>query len=85
MKSQLEAWDTQIEHLDARTDIVLMKLEDRYYSLLQTLRAREEAIRGNLKELDAACEQCWESAKARLDKASSEMESALSMAAQELE
>ncbi|MEO6456883.1 MAG: hypothetical protein ABIO92_01205 [Chloroflexia bacterium] len=82
--SKLAGWDGEIEHLDARVDIILLQLEDKYYQLLRTLRAKEKAIRGNLEQLNAS-EDEWESIKSCVDQASSDMEHTLRIAASELQ
>ncbi len=84
VKCHLESWDGEIEHFDARADIILLKLEERYYELLRTLRTQEQGIRDNLLKLNAAGEDSWVSLKSCLDKASSDMEQTLSVAAREI-
>lgn len=79
-EARLVIWNDEIEHLDARVDIILLQLEDKYYQLLRTLRAKEQSIRDNLEQLDAA-EDGWASIKSRADRASSEMENTLRVAA----
>lgn len=82
-ESKLAGWDREIEHLDTRVDIILLQLEDKYYRLLRTLRAKEQSIRDNLEQLNAS-EEGWASIKSCVDRASSEMENTLRMAAHEL-
>lgn len=56
--AQAEEWDHEIEHLDARVDIILCQIEDRYYGLLRDLRARESAFRELLVSLHSANTSC---------------------------
>ncbi len=84
VKSQLAGWDDEIERFDARADIILMKLEERYYDLLRTLRTQEQSIRDNLCKLSTAGGESWVSVKSCLDRASSDLEHTLSVAAQEI-
>ncbi|HKP51347.1 MAG TPA: hypothetical protein VJ183_01700 [Chloroflexia bacterium] len=84
VKSQLAGWDDEIERFDARADIILMKLEERYYDLLRALRTQERSIRDNLYKLGTVSGDNWMSLKSCLDRASRDMEHVLSVAAQEI-
>ncbi len=84
VKRQLASWDGEIEHLDAKADIILLQLEDRYYTLLRTLRGKEKDIQTGLQQLKAADEADWQLLRPILDGASNEMQLALSTAEQEL-
>ena len=59
VKRHLAKWDGEIDHLDARADIILLQLEDRYYTLLRSLRGKEMEIKSGLQQLKAADETCW--------------------------
>jgi hypothetical protein len=84
VKTQLSAWHDEIERFGAQADIMLMKLEERYYGLLRTLRTQEKSIRDNLCKLNTAGSESWMSFKSCLDRAPSDMEHTLSTAAQEI-
>lgn len=84
VKRQLASWDGEIEHLDAKADIILLQLEDRYYTLLRTLRGKEKAIKTGLQQLKAADEDDWQLLRRFLDGASNDMKLALSRSEQEL-
>jgi len=47
-------WDAEIEHLEALTDLLLLNLEDRCYSLLNGLRGKEKQVRDALREVKVA-------------------------------
>ena len=60
LKRQLAGWDGETEHLDARADIILLQLEDKYYTLLRTLRGKEMEIKTGLQQLKAADGEDWQ-------------------------
>jgi len=84
VKRHLAKWDGEIDHLDARADIILLQLEDRYYTLLRSLRGKEMEIKSGLQQLNAADETCWRQLLPLLAGAASELERALTTAEQEL-
>ena len=84
VKRHLAKWDGEIDHLDARADIILLQLEDRYYTLLRALRGKEMEIKSGLQQLKAADETCWRQLLPVLAGAASELELALTTAEQEL-
>ena len=84
VKRQLAGWDGEIGHLDACADIKLLQLEDKYYTLLRTLRGKEREIWIRLQQLKAADEEEWQLLRPVLEGASNDMKIALSTAEQEL-
>lgn len=82
VKRQLASWDGEIEHLDAKADIILLQLEDKYYTLLRTLRGKEKEIESGLQQLKAADEEDWQLLRPVLEGASNDMKLALSTAEQ---
>jgi hypothetical protein len=85
VRSQLKVWDDEIDHLDARTDIILAQVEERYYSLLRSLRQKELAVRNCLNELGSADEQQWEVIRGELAKSTGDLKAALGEAIEEIE
>ena len=83
--SQLKVWDDEIEHLDARADIIMAQVEDRYYCLLKSLRARENEVRTRLEQLREAGDDHWEDLKADLLACTEEMKTALGHAVEEID
>ena len=53
LASQIKVWDDEIEHLEARVDIIMAQIEDRCYCLLKGLRTRENELKGQLASLRA--------------------------------
>jgi len=43
--SRVNAWDEEIDHLDARTDMLVARIEDEYYHLIGSLRSREQELK----------------------------------------
>ena len=87
IESQLRVWDDEIEHLDARADIVLAQIEDKYYNLIRCLRAKEKKLRQQLEESRATneSEAGWQETNALLANTAHEMKAAINLAAQEIE
>jgi hypothetical protein len=87
IESQIRVWDDEIEHLDARADIVLAQIEDRYYGVIKRLRAKERELRRRLEESRAFDEgdTNWRETSALLATTASEMRAAITRAAQEIE
>jgi S-adenosylhomocysteine hydrolase len=85
VKRQLASWDGEIEHLDAKADIILLQLEEKYYTLLRTLRGKEKEIMTGLQQLKAADEEAWQLLQPVLEVAANDMKLALSTAEQELQ
>jgi hypothetical protein len=83
--SQLKVWDDEIDHLDARADIIMAQVEDRVYCLLKSLRAKEHEVRARLEQLREADGEGWEDLKAELLARTEEMKFALGHAVEELE
>jgi hypothetical protein len=83
--SQLKVWDDEIEHLDARADIIMAQVEDRYYCLLRSLRAKEKEVRVRLEQLREAGDDCWEDLKADLLTQTEDMKAALGHAVEEID
>lgn len=83
--SQLKVWDDEIEHLDARADIIMAQVEDRYYCLLKSLRAREREVRVRLEQLREAGDGCWEDLRVDLLARTEDMKAALGDAVEEID
>lgn len=85
--SQVKVWDDEIEHLDARADIVMAQIEDRYYHILKLLRDKEKEIKQQLEALRAAeeCDATWQQISAALTCSTRDMKLALNHAAEEIE
>ncbi|MEO8289263.1 MAG: hypothetical protein ABI670_22885 [Chloroflexota bacterium] len=77
LASQLKVWDDEIEHLDARADIILAQVEDRYYCLLKSLRKKERELRESLRELRTSCDDDWEIIRENISRTTSEMKETL--------
>jgi hypothetical protein len=83
--SQLKVWDDEIHHLDARADIIMAQVEDRYYTLLKTLRTKEHDVRVRLEQLRECGDDCWEDLRADLLSRTEEMKAALGHAVEEID
>lgn len=83
-EAQLACWEAAIKHLDCRADILLLHLEDRYYSLLRVLREKECNVRAALCAVAASTYSTRTQAEAKLASAMAELQSALSEASLEL-
>lgn len=79
VESQLKAWDAEIEHLDARADMLIACFEEKYYSLLRRLRGKEEELRQQLVELRAVpdYDASWEHLQDQLARTADDMNLAL--------
>jgi hypothetical protein len=84
VESQLRVWDSEVEDLQTRVDIVLAQVEDRYYRVLRELRKQENKLRSDLRDLKLAPEDKWEEVRAGVANDAECMKQALARAAQEL-
>jgi hypothetical protein len=85
IESQIEEWDAEIEHLKARADLILTDIEERYYGVLRSLRAKERKIRESLRELHDSNGWAREEAIRRLEQATDDLKSALEAGPPELD
>jgi hypothetical protein len=83
--SQLKVWDDEIDHLDARADIIMAQVEDRYYCMLKSLRAKEKEVRLRLEQLREAGDDGWEELRADLLSRTEDMKTALGHAVEEID
>lgn len=83
--SQLKVWDDEIDHLDARADIIMAQVEDRYYCLLKSLRAKEQEVRERLEQLRGAGDDHWEELRAELLSRTEDLKAALGHAVEEID
>jgi len=85
--SQVKVWDDEIEHLDAKADLIMARIEDRYYRVIKVLRNKEKEIKQQLEALRAAeeCDASWEQRRADLACTTHEMKVAIDSAAEEIE
>jgi hypothetical protein len=85
--SQIKVWDDEIEHLDARADILMAQIEDRYYNLIRSLRTKEKELNNQLVTLRAVNEGdvAWLEVRDCLAHATDEMKAALCRAAELIE
>jgi hypothetical protein len=85
--SQIKVWDDEIEHLDARADIIMAQTEDKYYNLMKCLRAKENELKRQLAALESVGEadEGWQELRSQLACTTRDMRSAISKAAQEIE
>ncbi|HET9494287.1 MAG TPA: hypothetical protein VFR15_08660 [Chloroflexia bacterium] len=83
--SQLKVWDDEIDHLDARADIIMAQVEDRYYCLLKSLRAKEQEVRERLEQLRGAGDDHWEELRAELLSRTEDLKDALGHAVEEID
>ncbi|MDQ5824613.1 MAG: coiled coil domain-containing protein [Chloroflexota bacterium] len=84
VESQLKVWDAEIEDLQAKVDIVLAQVEDRYYRVLRELRGQEKKLRADLQGLKSAPEDAWEEVRSEVADDTECMRQALLRAAHEL-
>ena len=84
LQARLDAWDAQIEHLQAKIDILLAHIEEDYYSQMRELRHKEKAVRAGLRRLECIQEDARDEVRAEIKKAVSEMEAALSQAVEQI-
>jgi hypothetical protein len=85
--SQIKIWDDEIEYLDARADILMAQIEDRYYNLIGCLRTKEKKLKQDLAALRTASEggEEWVEIKDRLAHTTDDMTAAICRAAEEIE
>ena len=85
MESRLTLLDAELERLDARSDLILARLEERFYQILRDLRTKEKAVRAELRELHCAGSGTQQQkAGEHLGELTRELESALQRAASEI-
>jgi hypothetical protein len=84
--SQIKIWDDEIEHLDARADILMAQMEDRYYRLIRSLRSKEKELKEQLALLRATCDgnEDWQTTRARLVHTTEDMKAAICRAEAEI-
>jgi capsule polysaccharide export protein KpsE/RkpR len=88
VEERLRELDARIAAFKARSDIVLLKVEHRYYCLINTLRAMEkriEAMLAELRRLEGAHDPQWHTLKAQVDEAEDLVLEVLAGAKQELD
>jgi uncharacterized protein with NRDE domain len=87
LASQIKVWDGEIEHLDARADILMAQIEDRYYSIIKSLRSKERELETSLAAMRAATEDDaeWMEARNRVNCVANEMKEAIQHAVEEIE
>lgn len=85
VRDRLQVWDSEIEHLDAMTDLILLRLEGEYYGRLRTLRGKEEEIKNNLRLVAVGTNDKWEALQSLMEQAADDMDKALDSTAQALE
>jgi hypothetical protein len=85
--SQIKIWDDEIEHLNARADIVMAQIEDRYYNLIRCLRIKEKELKNQLVALRAVNDGdvAWLEVKDRLSHTTDEMKATICHVAQQIE
>lgn len=85
--SQIKAWDDEIEHLDAKADILMAQIEDRYYNLIGCLRTKENELKQELAALRTANEgdEKWVQIKDQIVHTADDMKDALYHAVEEIE
>jgi hypothetical protein len=85
--SQIKVWDDEIEHLDARADIIMAQIEDKYYNLVKCLRSKENELKQQLAALQAvnAADHSWQEMRSLLACTTRDMKTAISKAEQEIE
>jgi hypothetical protein len=85
--SQIKVWDDEIEHLDARADIIMAQIEDKYYKLVKCLRTKENELKHQLAALQAVnpADHNWQELRSLLAGTTRDMKSAINKAAEEIE
>lgn len=76
-EAQLREWKARIDLLEAKADKVKAELKIDYQQEMETLRRKKEALQARLKDLQEAGEGTWESMKGGVEKAASELKSAV--------
>ena len=87
LASQIRVWEGEIEHLDARADILMAQIEDRYCAIIKSLRKKGRKLEANLAVLRAATEgdEEWLEVKERLACISNDMKESIRHAVEEIE
>jgi hypothetical protein len=80
----LTQMDAELERLDARSDLILTRLEEKYYQILRDLRAKEKAAKAELREFHYASGETRRQVGEHLRKLTKDLEAALQMAASEI-
>src|SRR5436305_1899817 len=85
--SQIKVWDDEIQYLDARADILMAQIEDRFYNLIKVLRTTEKELKQEFAALRVAgdCEAKWVEIKDELTHTADNMKAAICRAAEEIE
>ena len=84
LEARLTLLDAELERLDARSDLSLMWIEERYYQLLRELRAKEKAVRAEIRELHCADGGAQRRGAEHVRELTRDLESALQSASAEI-
>ncbi len=73
IEAQIDEWKAEMDKLDARAKKLEAEGRIEAESLIQDLKARQEAARAKLEELRSAGDAAWKDIKEGLDRAVSEL------------
>jgi predicted trehalose synthase len=82
LKSQLDEWNASIDRLEETARVAKSEAQLEYRERLATLRAKRDNLREKIGEVQKASEDAWEILKDGVEKAQSELKSALDEAKQ---
>lgn len=80
MQAKLQEWNEEIDILGAKANEVAADLRNEYGEQIETLKAKQEAARQKIDELQQSGEGAWEDLKSGLELAKSAIGEALDSA-----
>uniref|UniRef100_A0A7V6DPW6 Coiled coil domain-containing protein n=1 Tax=Desulfobacca acetoxidans TaxID=60893 RepID=A0A7V6DPW6_9BACT len=69
VEAKLKVWSAQIKELKAKAELAKAETKVELQKQIQSLQAKQEAVRTKLKELQGAGAAAWEKAKPELEQA----------------
>ena len=78
--AQLKEWSIKIADLKAKAELAEANVKVEYLKQIELLSARKEKAQAKLEELKIAGDEAWESLKAGMEKAVSELKDAINSA-----
>jgi hypothetical protein len=83
-QAELEQLDAEIRKLDARSDLILAKIEERHYRVLKDLRQKEGLMDGMLQQLKGADDSACKCLRAQIEEVEHDLIHSLNVATEEL-
>jgi chromosome segregation ATPase len=77
MDAQLKEWSTKIAQLKSKAEVAETMIKDECLRQVDTLRVKSEEANEKLEELKKSGDEAWDTMKAGVEKASSELKDAI--------